>query len=142
MADTRQLQAFKKRMDVTIENFPLFLDRTIDKLSDKFLADVVQRTPINKDVSAPTRGQLKRNWQKGVIKGSGLLRSVRIYNNTEYAQYVELGHRKANGTGWVEGQFFLENTINQFEKEKDAIVDKELSKYLNSTLYRGRRQPK
>ena len=86
-------------------------------------------------------GNLKRNWTVGDIQKIGDSYQVEIINPTEYASYVEYGHRQTPGRyipalgvsakkAWVPGKFML--TIS--EKEIKALAPKLIEKKLESKL--------
>lgn len=63
-------------------------------------------------------------------KRNGNSYEVEVENNTEYAEYVEYGHRQViNGVtlGWTKGQFMLTISINLIEEEIENIVNRSLS---------------
>ena len=55
---------------------------------------------------------------------------IEVTNSTEYASYVEYGHRTARGNGWVPGHFML--TIS--EKEINDLAPKLIEKKLEAKL--------
>lgn len=75
-------------------------------------------------------GNLRRNWILDGVEKVGDSFIVSMSNNTEYASYVENGHRKADGTGWVEGQFFMKLTMDEIEGQLPAIVGPKFEAYL------------
>jgi hypothetical protein len=56
--------------------------------------------------------------------------TITLTNETEYASYVEFGHRTRNHKGWVKGQFML--TISEEELKRDApkVLERKLKKML------------
>ena len=77
-------------------------------------------------------GTLQRNWELLGAEKQGDTYVVTIVNNTEYASWVNFGHRKADHSGWVEGQFFLEITMDEIEKLLPQIVGPQYRAYLES----------
>jgi hypothetical protein len=63
-------------------------------------------------------GTLRRGWTIGEVVKTGNTYTIEVINPTEYAPYVEFGHRTPNHMGWVEGKFML--TISEQELQKDA----------------------
>ena len=68
--------------------------------ADDFLVKVKQRTPNpplspnpGSAANSPSTGNLKRGWKAQVSS-----KQVKIYNDVEYAGYVEDGTEKMNGT--------------------------------------------
>ena len=68
-------------------------------------------------------GNLKVNHYGGVYV-------IEVENPVEYSSYVEFGHRKRGGKGWVEGKFML--TISEEEIQRDApkVLENKLKKKL------------
>ena len=87
----------------------------IEKYGAKLLADVKNDTPVDS-------GQLRRSWQskKGKLY-------YKVFNNTSYGIFVELGRRTRNGSV-VEGRYMLtkacENIEKDFLKEIERVLDK------------------
>lgn len=75
-------------------------------------------------------GELRRNWNFEGVTREGDAYVVTISNNTEYASWVENGHRKADRTGWVEGKFFLKITMEEIMERLPHIVGPAYKKYL------------
>lgn len=86
-------------------------------------------------------GTLRRGWTVGDTQKIGDTYQIEIINPTEYASYVEYGHRQTPGryipalgkrakTAWVPGKFML--TIS--EKEINNIAPKLIEKKLEAKL--------
>lgn len=77
--------------------------------------------------NVPLGGQLRLRWQQEpVSKDGGRLITI-VYNNSEYAPYVEYGHRIRNKSGetigFVPGRFMMTKSLQQvFEDAKIAIA--------------------
>lgn len=96
--------------------------------------------------SGKVGGTLKRGWgvkrknpgpisinkfvQTLPVKKVGAFYVIDIENNTEYASYVEHGHRTPDKKGFVEGQHFLEKS----EQELKAVAPKVLEKIILNKL--------
>lgn len=80
----------------------------------------------------PSRtGNLRRNWYNNGKKiKNGYQENV--FNQTEYASYVEYGHRKPKNNGWVNGKYMLTKS----EKEISDIYQKIAEKQVNKALER------
>lgn len=86
-------------------------------------------------------GTLRRGWTVGTIQAIGDTYQIEIINPTEYASYVEYGHRQTPGRyipalgvsakkAWVPGKFML--TIS--EKEINNIAPKLIEKKQEAKL--------
>ena len=74
-------------------------------------------------------GTLRRNWAIGEIRDTGDGYEVEILNPTEYASYVEYGHRTRDHTGWVQGKFFMTKAEVELERELPGVIERKLRKY-------------
>ena len=104
-----------------------FTEDMVKKLAARLLRNVKQKTPVK-------TGNLRRNWQVGKVIKKGNEYSVEIYNQTEYAEFVEYGHRKQGGKGWVQGRFMLTISEKELNSKKDAIIQSELEKRLKEMI--------
>ena len=77
-----------------------------------------------------TGGHLRRNWNLDGCTKEGDAYVVTISNNVEYASYVENGHRTANHSGCVEGQFFMKITMDEIMDQLPSIVGPAYKEYL------------
>lgn len=55
---------------------------------------------------------------------------IEIINPTEYATYVEFGHRTRNHKGWVRGKFMLTISEQEIQEVAPAILERKLAKKL------------
>lgn len=95
-------------------------EAAVKELAARLLAKVIKRTPVGKYPlsSGKKGGTLRRNWTIGNVVKEGNVYKIDVINPTDYAPYVEFGHRTANHKGWVEGRFML--TISEMELQADA----------------------
>lgn len=126
--DFKQLQKLQKKME-KFEKADLeqFCEMCAKHLAARLLARVIKATPVD-------TGTLKRSWSeenKNVYveyKGNEFI--CEIINSTEYAIYVEYGHRLKGHKGWVHGYFMLEKSTLQLELQAPRIIEKLLMKKL------------
>ena len=64
------------------------------------------------------------------VKKEGNKLTLDIVNPVEYASYVEYGHRKRGGKGWVQGHFMLEKSRQEVEKIAPKVIEAKLNKFL------------
>lgn len=90
-------------------------------------------------------GTLRRGWTIGEIKRSGSQYLVEVINPTEYAVYVEYGHRQKPGRyvpalgkrlkkGWVPGQFMLTISERELQSQAPKLLEKKLADYLKGVF--------
>ena len=88
----------------------VFIETVAKEVAARYLRKAVKKTPVDE-------GNLRRSWDVEVAdKGGGC--EIILTNSSEYASYVEYGHRQTPGRyvpaigkslkkSWVTGQFFL-----------------------------------
>ena len=146
-----------------------FYEDCLKELAARFLRKVIKRTPVGKGVyeAIPPPKKKKRKDTKGKetlkfkrIAGGGTLRrgwsvwlkdairvqkigntyQIELVNNTEYASYVEYGHRQTPGRyvpalgkrlkqSWVEGQFCMTLSAREVEDAAPAILQRKIQRY-------------
>lgn len=105
-----------------------FNERFLTMIGQRLLAKVKPRTPVD-------TGQLRGTWQiQGVFKNGGTLYIV-LFNPTEYASFVELGHMNPSRTKWVQGYFMATISIAEIEREMPQRYTKALNDYFSSNKY-------
>ena len=82
----------------------------------------------------PSRtGNLRRNWYNNGKKiKNGYQENV--FNQTEYASYVEYGHRKPKNKGWVDGKYMLTKSEKEISDIYQKIAEKQVNKALERLL--------
>lgn len=99
------------------DNFNSDLQKIVEKHGGKLLRNTKQRTPVD-------TGQLRRSWE--LEKGDLY---VKLMNRTEYAQFIEYGHRTRGGKSYVEGVYMLKTSFEKTEKDFNRDLDKLFKKY-------------
>lgn len=90
------------------------------------LRRVRYRTPVK-------TGNLRRNWSRsGRQIKNGYQETV--FNQTEYAAYVEFGHRKPKNKGWVDGKYMLTKSEKEISDIYQKIAEKQVNKALERLL--------
>lgn len=120
--DTSGLREFKEKLESFDED--ALMKEIAGELAARLLRKVKKRTPVD-------TGELRRNWQVGNIHIFGKYCVVEVYNATEYAEWVEFGHRrviKVKGTGekravgWQPGKFMLTISTKEIDNIKDRLI--------------------
>lgn len=125
------IKKYRKEIEAMIGEICEVDIRVLNKALNVGLRDVKQLTPVGvyKD---RTGGTLRREWH--IIKAKKLGSTVQghLYNNTEYAQYVNYGHRVVNRSretiGWVTGRFMLEKATYRIDKTIEEEFRKEIER--------------
>lgn len=118
--DDKAIQAFFKNFKKNSENADVkaILEKHLTKVGNIVVTETKARTSVGKI----NGGTLRRGWKKTVRVGSGSV-EVEIFNNVDYASFVENGHRIVrNGVtyGYVEGKKMLASTVD----DAGALLDK------------------
>lgn len=118
--DYHELKALTERIGKELEDESL-MPEILGKVGLQFVRQVKGATPV-------LSGNLRRNWYvKDAVKGGGSW-SIEVANNTEYAEYVNNGHRIINRSGKQVGVFvgyrFMEATADAFEPHLNTAAQK------------------
>ena len=111
------IDEFINQIERTRMNFSRDLQKLIEKHGGKLLRDTKQRTPVD-------TGQLRRGWE---LEKEDLY--IRLYNNVEYAQFIEWGHRTRGGRSYVEGVYMLKTSFEQRKRLFEEDLERLLSEY-------------
>lgn len=128
------LKEFQKIIEeMEKEQEQLMID-TIKELAGRLLRKVIKRTPSD-------TGNLRRNWTVSDVRKNGGNYEIEVSNSTEYASYVEFGHRQTPGRfvpaigkrlkkSWVKGKFMLTISESELQKQAPAVIEKKITEWL------------
>ena len=131
--DVKELKAFRGRLDSLAGKTDLdaFYRQAAKELAARLLTMVKKRTPVD-------TGTLRRGWTIGEVKAVEGGYEVEVLNPTEYASYVEFGHRTRlnpeGGRGWVKGRFMLQISSDELEAMAPKILERKLKKFLSQAV--------
>ena len=131
--DVKELKAFRDRLDSLAGKTGLdaFYRQAAKELAARLLTMVKKRTPVD-------TGTLRRGWTIGEVKAVEGGYEVEVLNPTEYASYVEFGHRTRlnpeGGRGWVKGRFMLRISSDELEAMAPKILERKLKKFLSQAV--------
>lgn len=127
-----------KEFQKTIENMEkekeqLMID-TIKELAARLLRKVIKRTPSD-------TGNLRRNWTVSDVRKNSGNYEIEVSNSTEYASYVEFGHRQTPGRfvpaigkrlkkSWVKGKFMLTISEDELKRQALAVIEKKITEWI------------
>ena len=115
--EIKGIDNFLKGIDNIQNNFHGDLQRLIEKHGGILLRNTKMKTPVD-------TGQLRRSWE--LEKGDLY---VKLFNRTEYAQFIEWGHRTRGGKSYVEGVYMLKTSFEKTEKDFENDLEKLFKKY-------------
>ena len=115
---TRELNAALKRI---VREYPRERDLFLRQEAENVKARVKPKTPAN-------TGLLRKKWEVSEPAGG----SIEVYNNVEYAPYVEYGHRIfkfGKDTGRVkEGTYMLRDALDESREQFVADANQILAR--------------
>jgi hypothetical protein len=147
--NTRSLEKFKRNMNKL--NSPQkteFTEEALKELAAGLLWKVKELTPeynsIPGDVNAHVGGQLRDNWEISAVTKTGSTYEITIFNNVEYAPYVEFGHRGVyvpklgktlhKDTAFTKGKFMLTISAEELEADAPRILENKLNRFVKEVL--------
>lgn len=123
--DDAEFQAWAKRVEEKANPAQLKaeLQTSLKRVGVQAQRTVKGRTPVD-------TGNLRRGWN---VANAGVM-AIELFNNVEYAPFVENGHRTRGGGGWVPGQFFLRDSIAEVAAMMPSLITPGLTKVLEGML--------
>lgn len=138
--DDKEFQAWAKRVDerIATDAVKLGIERSARRIKAQAMKEVKDRTPVD-------TGHLSRTWHVTGPFISGTIISLELYNNAEYAPYVESGHRtrtphtkegikRSKGVHWIPGSHMLIKTMFELEGQIPGLLSPSLIKALGGLL--------
>lgn len=134
--DIRQLKRMQKKLErLERAGFDTFCEDAAKELAARLLSKVIRRTPVGQYNDGRVGGTLRRGWTiQANIRKVGNVYEVEVINPTEYAAYVEYGHRTSNRQGWVPGRFMMTISADEVERAAPAILEKKLMRMLREAF--------
>ena len=115
--DDAEFQAWASRVKGRITSGQLKeeIGQSTKRIGVQALRTLKTNTPVD-------TGTLRRAWtaEGPSVSGGGWV--VKVSNPTEYASYVEQGHKTRGGKSWVSGQFFMKNSLNAIQSQLPDLI--------------------
>ncbi|WP_374713098.1 HK97 gp10 family phage protein [Symbiobacterium terraclitae] len=122
--DFREFERLKKNYEQLAKNLDTFLREFLLEMAMRAERKIKKRTPVD-------TGALRRGWEIGEVQRVGDKYIVEIINETEYAGFVEYGHRIGpDRRKWVEGRFMMTISMQEIERELPRYLERRLGKWL------------
>ena len=77
-------------------------------------------------------GRLQDSWKVGPIVKKGDTYYIEVYNNVEYAEPVEYGHRTRGGRGFVPGKHMMELSLEELNQALPGFLREWLSDFIST----------
>ena len=120
------LDKWEKELAKVIESqYPEEFRKMVIDLAVQLEGKVKEKTPVK-------TGHLKREWHVGSIERRGNEYYIEVYNNVDYVEPVEYGHRGKNGKGIVPGAHMMELSLEEVQKELPGYLREWMNDFLNS----------
>lgn len=104
---------------------PKKFEQLVLQIAHELMGIVVEKTP--KDT-----GDLQDAWTVGAVYKKGSTYYVDVYNNMEYVDHVEHGHRKRGGKGFVKGAHMMSLSLAEIEQRAPIVAKVWLNDYLDT----------
>lgn len=114
--DDAEFQAWANRVraKISANEVKNELETSAKRIGVQALWQFKANTPVD-------TGKLRRSWNaEGPFYSGGW--SIKLENNTEYASFVENGHRTRGGGRWVPGQFFMKRSASQIAGQLPELI--------------------
>ena len=115
--DDAEFQAWASRVKGRIDSGQL--KKEIGQSTKRIGVQAIRTLKTNTPVDT---GTLRKAWtvEGPSVSGGGWV--VKVSNPTEYASYVENGHRTRSHKSWVPGQFFMKNSLNAIDSQLPDLI--------------------
>lgn len=154
--DLRELKQFSKQLENLQKEIDEICISLTKEMAARLLSKVIRRTPVGvkpfgkraileKYWSGYVGGNLRRNWTVKEVVKEGNNYKVEVINSSEYASYVEYGHRQRPGRfvpqlgkklkkGWVQGHFMLTISTKEINEDLESIINRKLKAIFKEKL--------
>lgn len=130
-ANQKAIEKYRKELEAMVGEIRTIDEKILNRAMNEGLKQVKRLTPVGVYKNR-TGGTLRRNWSRTRVFKTQTYVTATLYNNTEYALYVNYGHRVVNKNGetigWVNGKFMLEKSIYRIEKTLEREFRKEIER--------------
>ncbi len=118
------LDEFEKNLSKMIEqDYPKEFEQMVIQVAVDLQSAVQDKTPVK-------TSHLQENWFVGDIVKRGNDYIIEVYNNVEYVEPVEHGHRTKNG-GFVDGAHMMEISVETLKVLLPPYLKSWLSDFIN-----------
>lgn len=116
------LNALEKTLASIIEHkYPAEFEKLVLQMAYELQGSCKDLTPV-------VTSRLKDGWRVGKIKRKSGGLYVEVYNNVEYAEFVNYGHR--TGKGFKEGKFMLEISMQKLSERLTPFLKQWINNFI------------
>lgn len=129
--DIKSLKKFRDNIEelVSSNRIEEILIDILIEMGDSLRTKTKRRTPVD-------TGDLKRNWELSDVSKKGDVLEITLSNITEYALYVEYGHRTRDHRKWIKGAYMATISLKEVERDLDKWLDVAMNK-IASEVFKG-----
>ncbi len=118
--------ALERQLTQMIEQeFPEEFKALVVQIAYELQGRVKEKTPH-------VTGILQEGWKVGKIEKRGDEYYIEVYNNVEYAEPVEYGHRTRGGKGFVKGHHMMAISLEEISQRLPARLQEWLNDFINT----------
>jgi hypothetical protein len=122
----RMAKTFQKALDERV--IERWIRELLLEMAFRAERKIKRRTPVD-------TGELRRNWRVGNVVRKGKAFEIDISNNTDYASFVEFGHRYGiDLTKWKEGRFMMTISMKEIERQLPKFIEKKQVELLEQLM--------
>lgn len=113
----------KKLVQIISHDYPREFEQMVIQVANDLRTATADITPV-------ATSHLQENWFVGELVKRGNDYYIEVYNNVEYAEHVEYGHRTKSG-GFVEGAHMMELSVELLKIQLPSYLRDWLSDFIN-----------
>lgn len=113
----------KKLVQIISHDYPHEFEQMVIQVANDLKDATADITPV-------ATSHLQENWFVGELVKRGNDYYIEVYNNVEYAEPVEYGHRTKKG-GFVEGAHMMELSVELLKIQLPSYLRDWLSEFIN-----------
>ena len=113
----------KKLVQIISHDYPREFEQMVIQVANDLQTATADITPV-------ATSHLQENWFVGELVKRGNDYYIEVYNNVEYAEPVEYGHRTKSG-GFVEGAHMMELSVELLKIQLPSYLRDWLSDFIN-----------
>ncbi|MEY8232836.1 HK97 gp10 family phage protein [Oscillospiraceae bacterium 50-16] len=118
--------ALERQLTQMIEQkFPEEFKQKVIDIAYELQGQAKQRTPHR-------TGILQEGWKVGKLEKRGDEYYIEVYNNVEYAEPVEYGHRTRGGKGFVKGKHMMAISLEEVSARLPAYLQEWLNDFIST----------
>lgn len=132
--DISELEAFRDKLEKLSKNTDKIARTIIEDIALRTLRATDKRTPVGVYTVGRTGGTLRKGWYVTDVVKVGGSYEVYLKNDTNYASFVEYGHRTRGHKSWVDGRFMMTISVDEVDRKVEQIQQATLERMIRKEL--------